>query len=47
MEPGELELRLAASSSDTRLTARVVPTGPVREADHTRALHARIRREAE
>lgn len=47
VEPGELELRLAASSTDTRLIARAVLTGPVREVDHTRALHALIRREAE
>lgn len=46
VEPGELELRFAASSTDTRLTARAVLTGPVREVDHTRALHARICREA-
>ncbi|MFI6085252.1 glycoside hydrolase family 3 N-terminal domain-containing protein [Streptomyces sp. NPDC051217] len=45
VEPGELELRLGASSADTRLTARVTLTGAVREVDHTRALHARIRRE--
>ncbi|MFD3522372.1 glycoside hydrolase family 3 N-terminal domain-containing protein [Streptomyces sp. NPDC058653] len=46
VEPGELELRLGASSADTRLTARVTLTGAVREVDHTRALHARIHREA-
>ncbi|WTL29047.1 glycoside hydrolase family 3 C-terminal domain-containing protein [Streptomyces sp. NBC_01498] len=45
VEPGALELRLAASSTDTRLTARAVLTGAVREVDHTRALHALIRRE--
>lgn len=47
VEPGELELRLAASSTDTRLTARAVLTGAVREVDHTRALHAGLRREEE
>jgi len=40
VEPGELELRLAASSSDTRLTATVSLTGPVRRVDHTRRFHA-------
>ncbi|MFD3485723.1 glycoside hydrolase family 3 N-terminal domain-containing protein [Streptomyces sp. NPDC058665] len=47
VEPGELELRLGASSADTRLTARVTLTGAVREVDHTRALHARIGQEEE
>ncbi|MEU8621932.1 glycoside hydrolase family 3 N-terminal domain-containing protein [Streptomyces sp. NPDC048623] len=40
VEPGELELRLSASSTDPRLTARVTLTGPVRELDHLRRLHA-------
>ncbi|MET8161346.1 glycoside hydrolase family 3 N-terminal domain-containing protein [Sphaerisporangium sp. NPDC005289] len=40
VEPGELELRLAASSTDPRLVAAVTLTGPVREVDHTRHLHA-------
>ncbi|MFJ1645495.1 beta-glucosidase [Streptomyces sp. NPDC088258] len=40
VEPGALELRLAASSADVRLTAAVTLTGPVREVDHTRRLHA-------
>ncbi|WP_423247112.1 beta-glucosidase [Streptomyces pratisoli] len=40
VEPGKLELRFGASSTDTRLTARVTLTGPVREVDHLRALHA-------
>ncbi|WP_445195105.1 beta-xylosidase/alpha-l-arabinosidase [Streptomyces odontomachi] len=44
VEPGDLELRLAASSADVRLTARVQLTGPVRHVDHTRALHAVIER---
>jgi beta-xylosidase len=39
VEPGELELRLSASCTDTRLTARVTLTGPVRTVDHTRRLH--------
>ncbi|MFF5161312.1 glycoside hydrolase family 3 N-terminal domain-containing protein [Streptomyces sp. NPDC000348] len=42
VEPGELELRLAASSADPRLTARVMLTGPERQVDHTRRLHATI-----
>ncbi|MEW1724262.1 glycoside hydrolase family 3 N-terminal domain-containing protein [Streptomyces sp. NPDC093109] len=40
VEPGALELRLAASSADVRLTAAVTLTGPVRHVDHTRELHA-------
>jgi beta-xylosidase len=40
VEPGELELRLAASSTDPRLTATVTLTGPERHVDHTRRLHA-------
>jgi beta-xylosidase len=40
VEPGELELRLAASSTDVRLTARVTLTGPERHVDHTRRFHA-------
>ena len=40
VEPGELELRIGASSTDHRLTATVVLTGPVRRVDHTRRLHA-------
>ncbi|PBC78881.1 beta-xylosidase [Streptomyces sp. TLI_235] len=39
VEPGALELRLAASSTDPRLTAAVELTGPVRTVDHTRRLH--------
>ncbi|MEO3787525.1 glycoside hydrolase family 3 N-terminal domain-containing protein [Actinocorallia sp. B10E7] len=39
VEPGELELRLSASSTDPRLTAAVALTGPVRRLDHTRRLH--------
>ncbi|WP_447034760.1 beta-xylosidase/alpha-l-arabinosidase [Streptomyces sp. DSM 118878] len=42
VEPGELELRLSASSTDTRLTARVTLTGPVRTVDHTRRLHMSV-----
>ncbi|RSR98553.1 glycosyl hydrolase [Streptomyces sp. WAC04189] len=40
VEPGELELRFAASSTDARLTASVTLTGPARWVDHTRRLHA-------
>ena len=40
VEPGELELRLASSCTETRLTARVTLTGPVRTLDHLRRLHA-------
>ncbi|MFI0900934.1 glycoside hydrolase family 3 N-terminal domain-containing protein [Streptomyces sp. NPDC020983] len=40
VEPGELELRLGASSTDQRLTVVATLTGQVREVDHTRRLHA-------
>ncbi|WP_051742834.1 beta-glucosidase [Kitasatospora sp. MBT66] len=43
VEPGELELRIAASSTDVRLTAAVRLDGPVRVLDHTRRLHAEFR----
>jgi beta-xylosidase len=43
VEPGRLELRLAASSADIRLTATVTLTGEARHVDHTRRLHAPIR----
>ncbi|WP_431679405.1 beta-glucosidase [Kitasatospora sp. KL5] len=39
VEPGALEIHLAASSTDPRLTAAVELTGPVRTVDHTRRLH--------
>ncbi|MFJ9038664.1 beta-glucosidase [Streptomyces sp. NPDC102406] len=42
VEPGELELRLSASSTRPLLTARVTLTGAVREVDHRRRLHARL-----
>ena len=42
VEPGLLELRLAASSADARLTAQVALTGAERQVDHTRRLHAPI-----
>nr|WP_203665174.1 glycoside hydrolase family 3 N-terminal domain-containing protein [Streptomyces parvus] len=42
VEPGDLELRLSASSDDPRLTARVTLAGPVRTVDHTRRLHMSI-----
>ncbi|MEU4880164.1 glycoside hydrolase family 3 N-terminal domain-containing protein [Streptomyces althioticus] len=40
VEPGALELRLAASSTDARLTTTVTLTGPAREVDHTRRFRA-------
>ncbi|MEU3861656.1 glycoside hydrolase family 3 N-terminal domain-containing protein [Streptomyces sp. NPDC028722] len=40
VEPGELHLRLAASSSDVRLTATVALTGVARHVDHRRRFHA-------
>ncbi|MGC9440601.1 beta-glucosidase [Streptomyces sp. WG5] len=40
VEPGDLELRLAASSTAPLLTATVTLTGPERRVDHTRRLHA-------
>ncbi|WP_328417370.1 glycoside hydrolase family 3 C-terminal domain-containing protein [Micromonospora sp. NBC_00389] len=39
VEPGELELRLASSSTQPRLVATVELTGPVRQVDHTRRMH--------
>jgi beta-xylosidase len=42
VEPGDLELRLSASSADPRLTATVRLTGPTRRVDHNRRLHAVI-----
>ncbi|MYV54189.1 fibronectin type III-like domain-contianing protein, partial [Streptomyces sp. SID3212] len=42
VEPGRLELRLAASSSDIRFTTAVTLTGGPRHVDHTRELHARF-----
>lgn len=42
LEPGDLELRLAASSADHRLVAAVTPRGPVRTVDHTWRLHPRF-----
>ncbi|WP_455770386.1 beta-xylosidase/alpha-l-arabinosidase [Streptomyces griseoaurantiacus] len=46
VEPGVLELRLAASSADPRLTAEVTLTGAERHVDHTRRLHATVVQEA-
>jgi beta-xylosidase len=40
VEPGVLELHVAASSTDTRLCVPLTLTGPVRPLDHTRRLHA-------
>ncbi|WP_030868195.1 glycoside hydrolase family 3 C-terminal domain-containing protein [Streptomyces sp. NRRL S-37] len=45
VEPGDLELRLAASSTDARLTATVTLTGPERQVDHTRRFHASFTQE--
>ncbi|WP_406185649.1 glycoside hydrolase family 3 N-terminal domain-containing protein [Streptomyces albidoflavus] len=45
VEPGALELRLGASSTDTRLVARLTLTGPVRTVDHTRRLHMGVETE--
>ncbi|QDZ16241.1 glycoside hydrolase family 3 N-terminal domain-containing protein [Humibacter ginsenosidimutans] len=42
VEPGELELRLGASSGDLRFALPVTLTGPVRHVDHTRTLHAPV-----
>ncbi|WP_225849213.1 glycoside hydrolase family 3 N-terminal domain-containing protein [Streptomyces sp. HPF1205] len=42
VEPGDLELRLGASSADPRLVVNCTLTGQVREVDHTRSLHARF-----
>ncbi|WUH96060.1 glycoside hydrolase family 3 C-terminal domain-containing protein [Streptomyces sp. NBC_00433] len=47
VEPGELELRLGASSTDLRLTVIATLTGQVRELDHTRRLHAAFSTSAE
>nr|WP_232792368.1 glycoside hydrolase family 3 N-terminal domain-containing protein [Actinacidiphila yeochonensis] len=40
VEPGALELRLGASSTDLRLTVAATLTGQARYVDHTRRLHA-------
>ncbi|MGW9402727.1 beta-xylosidase/alpha-l-arabinosidase [Arthrobacter sp. NPDC055585] len=42
VEPGELELRFGASSTDIRLSTGVTLTGPVRSVDHTRRLHCAV-----
>nr|WP_237405214.1 glycoside hydrolase family 3 N-terminal domain-containing protein [Streptomyces sp. SN-593] len=42
VEPGALELRLAASSADVRLTVACTLTGPPRTVDHTRGTHPRF-----
>jgi beta-xylosidase len=42
VESGELELRLARSSTDTVLSTTVNAVGPVRHVDHTRQLHCRV-----
>ncbi|WP_455713578.1 beta-xylosidase/alpha-l-arabinosidase [Streptomyces smyrnaeus] len=43
VEPGELHLRLSASSTDPRLTARLRLTGEARTVDHRRRLHPEFR----
>ncbi|NEA43991.1 glycoside hydrolase family 3 C-terminal domain-containing protein, partial [Streptomyces sp. SID11385] len=43
VEPGDLEFRLSASSTDHRLRCAVRLTGPVREVGHGRELGARLR----
>jgi beta-xylosidase len=43
VEPGELELRLGASSADIRLVAAVELTGERRFVDHTRRFHCEVR----
>ncbi len=42
VEPGRIELRLGASSSDIRLTAPVTLIGPTLTVDHTRERHCRV-----
>ncbi|MFC5666756.1 beta-glucosidase [Kitasatospora misakiensis] len=42
VEPGALELRIAASGSDVRFAVPLRLTGPVRPLDHTRRLHADV-----
>ncbi|WP_078891104.1 beta-glucosidase [Streptomyces sp. NRRL S-350] len=43
VEPGALELRISASSTDARLTVPLRLTGPARPLDHTRRLHPTVR----
>ncbi|GAB3614338.1 glycoside hydrolase family 3 protein [Humibacter ginsengisoli] len=42
VEPGELELRLGASSGDIRFGLPVTLSGPARTVDHTRTLRSRV-----
>ncbi|MFI7605964.1 glycoside hydrolase family 3 N-terminal domain-containing protein [Micromonospora sp. NPDC049366] len=42
VEPGEVELRLSASSAEVRLAATATLQGPARHVDHTRRLHPRF-----
>ncbi len=42
VEPGDLELRFAASSLDERLTASIRLVGETRTVDHTRELHCAV-----
>jgi len=42
VEPGEIQLRLAASSADIRHTVRVELVGPERSVDHRRVLRSEV-----
>jgi beta-xylosidase len=42
VEPGDVELRLGASSGDIRLTAPLTMTGPTLVLDHTRERHCHV-----
>ena len=42
VEPGEIELRFGASSTDIRLTAAITLTGPTLVLDHTRDRHCHV-----
>jgi beta-xylosidase len=42
VEPGDIELRLGASSAEIRLTAAVTVSGPALVLDHTRERHCRV-----
>ncbi|MEY9967883.1 beta-xylosidase [Streptacidiphilus sp. MAP12-16] len=42
VEPGELELRISASSTEHRMIVPLRLTGSVREVDHTRRLHPAV-----
>jgi Glycosyl hydrolase family 3 C-terminal domain len=42
VEPGQIELRLGASSADIRRTASLTMVGPSLVLDHTRGRHCRV-----